>query len=99
MTAARLPSTAIVVLVSGLSTASGAATKTARPRTAGAAAAPPSQARINANVNRLLGQMTVAEKFGQLEMAGPTSDNNQTLMEQVQAGQVGTVLVKASAVK
>jgi hypothetical protein len=30
-------------------------------------------AQIDANVNRLLNQMTVAEKFGQLEMAGPSN--------------------------
>ena len=36
--------------------------------------------------------MTVAEKFGQLTMAGPTSDNNQTLINEVEAGQVGSVL-------
>ena len=50
------------------------------------------QQSINAKVNALLGKLTVAEKFGQLTMAGPTSDNNQTLINEVKAGQVGSVL-------
>ena len=48
-----------------------------------------------ASVNSLLRRMTVAEKFGQLEMSGPTGDNGApgaTLLAEARAGQVGSVL-------
>ena len=73
---------AIVLSVSWLSGPSGAAAKGQRVHRAashragihhdrgGSSSLSPAQ--INANVNRLLGKMTVAEKFGQLEMAGPS---------------------------
>ncbi len=85
---------AVVVLVSGLSTASGAASKTARthPAAAGAGAARLSRAQIDANVNRLIGQMTTAEKFGQLEMAGPSKPDGSDLDSLAKSGQIGTVL-------
>jgi beta-glucosidase len=85
---------AIVVLVSGLSTASGAAPKAVRAHSAGAGAAGLSPAQINANVNRLIGQMTPAEKFGQLEMAGPDGPNGAPgdLISEAQKGQIGSVL-------
>jgi beta-glucosidase len=84
---------AVVVLVSGLSTASGvAATKRARTQRAGnGLSAQTSQAQINANVNRLISRLTVAEKFGQLTMAGPTTPLT-TLEHQACRGQVGSVL-------
>ena len=47
---------------------------------------------INSKVSALLAKMTVNEKFGQLEMSGPTSDNNATLEKEAKAGQVGSVL-------
>jgi beta-glucosidase len=47
---------------------------------------------INSNVDSLISQMTVAEKFGQLEMSGPTPDNNKTLISEARAGQIGSVL-------
>ena len=83
---------AIVVLVSGLSTASGAAPKALRTRTAGSGAAGLSRAQIDANVNRLIGQMTTAEKFGQLEMAGPSKPDGSDLDSLAKSGQIGTVL-------
>ena len=83
---------AIVVLVSGLSSASGAAPKALRTRTAGSGAAGLSRAQIDANVNRLIGQMTTAEKFGQLEMAGPSKPDGSDLDSLAKSGQIGTVL-------
>jgi beta-glucosidase len=50
---------------------------------------------INAHVNALIRQMTVAEKFGQLEMSGPQGPNGtpgQTLLDEAKAGTVGSVL-------
>ena len=52
-------------------------------------------AAIASKVNGLVGKMTLAEKFGQLEMSGPTGANGtpgQTLLNEVRSGQVGSVL-------
>jgi beta-glucosidase len=54
-----------------------------------------SQQYINAHVNALIGQMTVAEKFGQLEMSGPQGANGTpgaSLIAEAKAGTVGSVL-------
>jgi beta-glucosidase len=52
------------------------------------------RATVAANVNSLLGQMTVAEKFGQLEMAGPDGPNGTPgdLITWAKNGQIGSVL-------
>jgi beta-glucosidase len=50
---------------------------------------------ISAKVNALIGKMTVAEKFGQLEMAGPSGPNGtpgQQLLDDARQGLVGSVL-------
>jgi beta-glucosidase len=50
---------------------------------------------VNAHVNALIRQMTVAEKFGQLEMSGPQGPNGTagtTLLDEARAGTVGSVL-------
>src|SRR5258705_1167375 len=50
---------------------------------------------ISGQVSALIGKMTLAEKFGQLEMSGPTGPNGtpgQTLLDEVKQGQVGSVL-------
>jgi beta-glucosidase len=52
-------------------------------------------AAISGKVDALIGKMTLAEKFGQLEMSGPTGPNGtpgQTLLDEVRNGQVGSVL-------
>ena len=52
-------------------------------------------ASIGSKVDSLIGKMTLAEKFGQLEMSGPTGTNGtpgQTLLDEVRAGTVGSVL-------
>ena len=84
----------VVLLVSGMSGSSNAAStsRQVRQHARQHAATGAQQQSINAKVNALLGKLTVAEKFGQLTMAGPTSDNNQTLINEVKAGQVGSVL-------
>jgi beta-glucosidase len=52
-------------------------------------------ASIASQVDALIGKMTVAEKFGQLEMAGPDGANGtpgQDLLDAVKSGEVGSVL-------
>ena len=64
-------------------------------RQTGATSAAQRLAAISGKVGSLIGQMTLAEKFGQLEMSGPTGPNGtpgQTLLDEVKAGQVGSVL-------
>ena len=75
---------AVALLVSGLSTASNAASTSrhagkvhhAAPGGAGSGWQRPSSSRTSTpRSTALLGRMTVAEKFGQLEMAGPDGPN------------------------
>jgi beta-glucosidase len=52
-------------------------------------------ASIASQVSKLIGKMTLAEKFGQLEMAGPSGANGtpgQALLNGVRSGQIGSVL-------
>jgi beta-glucosidase len=52
-------------------------------------------ASIAGKVDGLIRRMTLAEKFGQLEMSGPTGPNGtpgQPLLNEVRSGQVGSVL-------
>ena len=83
---------ATVVLVIGVSGTPGAAAKGQSSRRADARTATLSQAQIGANVNRLLGEMTVAEKFGQLEMAGPSTATGSDLIPLAEKGEIGSVL-------
>ncbi|HEX4009751.1 MAG TPA: beta-glucosidase BglX [Solirubrobacteraceae bacterium] len=66
------------------STAHRQAPAESRPRT-------PNNAQINADVTNLMSKLTVQDKFGQLEMAGPTTPLT-TLEQQACDGQVGSVL-------
>ena len=77
---------ALVVIASGGT----AASRAGRPVVTRAA----DQQTINAEVNSLLGRMTVAEKFGQLEMAGPDGPNGTPgdLIAEAKAGEIGSVL-------
>src|ERR1700753_83479 len=55
----------------------------------------PQQQGINNQVNSLLRRMTVAEKFGQLEMSGPQGPNGtagQSLLDDAKNGLVGSIL-------
>jgi beta-glucosidase len=85
---------AVALLVSGMSGSSNAASTTRHVQHVRRhdAATPAQQQAINAKVNRLLGQLTVAEKFGQLEMAGPSTANGSDLIPLAKAGEIGSVL-------
>ena len=108
----------IVLSVGWLSGASGAAAKNQRVQHAAAhhtgphhrsGTTPLSRAQINGKVTQLLNRMTVAEKFGQLEMAGPSKPDGSDLIPLAEHGKIGSVLdltgvdninaVQAAAVK
>src|ERR1700729_2708868 len=78
--------------------AAGAASSSAGKSTAQASAQPTtpqlSPAQIDSDVSTLLSKMTVAEKFGQLEMAAPDGANGAPgdLISEAQNGQIGSVL-------
>lgn len=79
---------AMALLASGPTTSSPAArTLHARSRTS-------SHQSIAQKVNALLRRMTVAEKFGQLTMAGPNGPNGTPgdLLAEAKKGQIGSVL-------
>ncbi len=80
---------AAVALMTGWLSAGSPAARTVR-----AAALTPQQQAISARVNSLLSRMTVAEKFGQLEMAGPNGPNGTPgdLIKWAKSGQIGSVL-------
>ncbi len=80
----------LVVLVGALSSESSAAP--VKRRTHHTAGAGLSQAQINTRVSGLLARMTVAEKFGQLEMAGPSTPTGSDLIPLAESGQIGSVL-------
>ena len=89
---------AVALLVGGMSGSSNAAftsrnaRETARPQARHQVATAAQQQSINAKVNALLGELTVAEKFGQLEMAGPSTPTGSDLIPLAQQGKIGTVL-------
>jgi beta-glucosidase len=85
---------ALAVMLAAGVFASAPAARTSHRSRATATQAPPSQQQINAKVASLMGQMTVAEKFGQLEMAGPDGPNGAPgdLINQARTGQIGSVL-------
>ena len=74
---------------------SAAGASPAAPARAGQNPAQLRLASISGKVDALIRRMTLAEKFGQLEMSGPTGTNGapgQTLLDEVRQGQVGSVL-------
>ena len=79
---------AVVLLAGALSTVSRAA------RTSPVAVSAARQQAINGEVTALINKMTVAEKFGQLEMAGPDGPNGTPgdLLTEAKNGQIGSVL-------
>ncbi len=89
-----------VMLAGGVFTSAPAARTVARNKQVAARQATPpatpqlSPAQINARVNALISRMTVAEKFGQLEMAGPNGPNGTPgdLISEARNGQIGSVL-------
>ena len=84
----------VVLLVSGMSGSSNAAStsRQVRQHARQHAATGAQQQSINTKVNALLGKLTVAEKFGQLEMAGPSTANGSDLAALAAQGKIGTVL-------
>src|SRR6202451_4029934 len=82
---------ATVLFVSGLSGTSGATAAGRSAHRVGHGAGSLSSAQISANVNRLIGEMTVAEKFGQLEQAGPSTASGSDLIPLAEKGQIGSV--------
>ncbi len=68
--------------------------QTRRVNSSSAATPQLNQYQINARVNSLIRRMTVAEKFGQLEMAGPDGPNGAPgdLVSEARKGQIGSVL-------
>src|SRR5450755_1563575 len=95
---ALVTATPLAVAAVLISVSAAGASPVAPARTAGSAARGAAQLRlasISDKVDALLRRMTLAEKFGQLEMSGPTGANGapgQTLLDEVRAGQVGSVL-------
>ncbi|HEY1515361.1 MAG TPA: beta-glucosidase BglX [Solirubrobacteraceae bacterium] len=94
---------AVVLLAGGFSSASNAAQTTGHAGRSGAHtgqsgaragrnATAAQQQSINAKVNGLLARMTVPEKFGQLEMAGPSTPTGSDLIPLAEQGKIGTVL-------
>jgi beta-glucosidase len=88
---------ALVGVMTGASSADPASHHAAAPavgRQHHAAASGMTQAQINTSVNALIAKMTVAEKFGQLTMAGPDGPNGTPgdLISEAQNGQIGSVL-------
>jgi beta-glucosidase len=85
---------AIVMFIAGVFTAAPSAkTDHARPQTQGRLT--PQQQAVSNQVNSLLRRMTVAEKFGQLEMSGPQGPNGtagQSLINDAKDGLVGSIL-------
>ena len=85
---------AAVFIVAVALPASGLTTPSSAARTIRASALTADQQSISAKVSALLGRMTVAEKFGQLEMAGPDGPNGTPgdLLTEAKNGQIGSVL-------
>jgi beta-glucosidase len=91
--AAPLAAATLVVAVPAAAARPGQATQPGQP--AAATSAQQRLAAISGKVGALIGKMTLAEKFGQLEMSGPTGPNGtpgQTLLDELRSGQVGSVL-------
>jgi beta-glucosidase len=83
-----------VLIVAAALLASGPAAPSSAARAIRASVLTADQQSISAKVNALLGRMTVAEKFGQLEMAGPDGPNGTPgdLLTEAKNGQIGSVL-------
>ena len=90
----RIGSGAILAAVVAIAVVllTGPLTSSRNAHAAGGGSSPPA---ISAKMNALLNQMTVAEKFGQLEMSGPTGNAGapgDVLLNEARNGQVGSVL-------
>ncbi len=81
-----------IFVASSLSGASGATAKGGPILRGSRGTSTMSAMQINAKVSHLLGEMTVAEKFGQLEQAGPSTANGSDLIPLAEKGEIGSVL-------
>jgi len=81
-----------VLVVAGVFTAAPSARTHRTPQLSSQTGLTPQQQAASNFVNGLLRQMTVAEKFGQLEMAGPGTPTGSDLIPLAKSGQIGSVL-------
>jgi beta-glucosidase len=88
---AALAAVAALVVAGVFTAAPSAKTDHTAPPSSQSGLTPQQQAASNF-VNRLLRRMTLAEKFGQLEMAGPSTPTGSDLIPLAKAGQIGSVL-------
>jgi beta-glucosidase len=84
----------MVLVALAVMLASGVFTSAPAARTLRGTARTTAQQSINGKVDSLISKMTVAEKFGQLEMAGPNGPNGTPgdLISEAKNGQIGSVL-------
>jgi beta-glucosidase len=86
---------AVVAFVAGVFAAAPSAKVDHRTQSQGRSALTPQQQGASNFVNGLISKMTVAEKFGQLEMSGPQGTNGtagQSLIDDAKNGLVGSIL-------
>ncbi len=86
---------ALVLLIAGVFTAAPSAKTDHQPQPPSPTGLTPQQQGASNFVNGLLRKMTVAEKFGQLEMSGPQGPNGtagQSLIDDAKNGLVGSIL-------
>lgn len=86
---------ALVLLIAGVFTAAPSAKTDHATRAHSQARLTPQEQGANNFVNGLINKMTVAEKFGQLEMSGPQGPNGtagQSLINDAKNGLVGSIL-------
>jgi beta-glucosidase len=82
----------LVLLIAGVFTGAPSAKTDHRAQAHSRSALTPQQQGAANFVNGLLSKMTVAEKFGQLEMAGPSTPTGSDLIPLARAGKIGSVL-------
>ena len=80
------------LLVAGVFTAAPSAKTDHTTQSPSQSGLTPQQQAASNFVNGLLRKMTVAEKFGQLEMAGPSTPTGSDLIPLAKSGQIGSVL-------
>jgi len=86
---------AVVAFAAGVFTAAPSAKVDHRTQARSESRLTPRQQAISDKVNALISKMTVAEKFGQLEMSGPQGPNGtagQSLIDDAKNGLVGSIL-------
>ncbi len=94
-TAGLLTIIALVAFAAGVFAAAPSAKVDHRTQAHGQSALTPQQQGASNFVNGLIGKMSVAEKFGQLEMSGPQGPNGtagQSLIDDAKNGLVGSIL-------